>query len=439
MSKKPSIIALRAVRKTSHLSRRAATGGAHFFGKVENRTTRLITEGTGLPNGGNAIKLNDFLYKNFPQIIPVHPALPQINQKPSVTVFAFLDPKGFYGGIATLLIVAASLAKKMDYDLRIAQTANYSKDNQVLKFLKSNGIDIPASRFSTINLSARKSYSYAYLPLHKDDVVVVSAWWDAYIAAKLPLAKKFVYLIQDYEPIFYNNSDSQLFAEGTYHSEKFLPLCNTKLMKDFFDAQKYKYISQNAVYFEPAVGQEIPSAKRGTKKRMFLYGRPSVHRNLFFTALQAINKAFSDERLNPNEWEVYCAGQGNVPTIKLESNITIRNLGKMDLRDYYKFAGTIDVTVSPMLAPHPNYPTLELASLGSMVVSTKYANKQDLSFYSPNILLADPTPADLTKKIIQAATTDPNDRQANIKKNDIGTDWNSALDEPLKQIVKKLS
>jgi hypothetical protein len=439
MSKKPSVVALRAIRKTSHISRKATTKGAQFFGKVENKATRLIVDKAGSMDGRESINFDSFLFKGFPQITPVHPALPQLGQRPSVTVFAFLDPRGFYGGIATLLIVAASMAKKLDYDLRVAQTANYSKDNQVLKFLKSNGIDIAPSRFSTVNLSHRNPYSYAYLPLHEDDVVVVSAWWDAVVASKLPLTKKFLYLIQDYEPIFYNNGDAQQFAESTYHSKNFVPLCNTKLMKDFFNANKYKYIHENASYFEPAVGKVNTNDSKRKRKKMFLYGRPSVHRNMFYSALEAIDLAFSDERLDPQKWEVFCAGQGNVPNIKFQSGVTIKNLGKMDLDDYYKFAGSIDVTLSPMLAPHPNYPTLELASLGSMVVSTKYANKQDLSFYSPNILMADPTIDDMAANIIQAALTDTTEREANIKKNNIGTSWISALDSPLEEVLKKLS
>jgi hypothetical protein len=140
MSKKPSVVALRAIRKTSHISRKATTKGAQFFGKVENKATRLIVDKAGSMDGRESINFDSFLFKGFPQITPVHPALPQLGQRPSVTVFAFLDPRGFYGGIATLLIVAASMAKKLDYDLRVAQTANYSKDNQVLKFLKSNDI-----------------------------------------------------------------------------------------------------------------------------------------------------------------------------------------------------------------------------------------------------------------------------------------------------------
>jgi hypothetical protein len=438
--KSPSVIALRALRKGSHLARKVATKGAHVAGRVENRVSRLITDRAGSPTGRESQGVTETLHKEFPFMTPVHPALPQINQEPSVTVFAFLDPRGFYGGIATLLLTSAALANKLGYSFRVAQTTGYSRDTQVLKFLKSNGIIIEESRFSTLDLSRRTPYSYAYLPLHKDDIVMVSAWWDAHIAAQLPLERKFIYLIQDYEPIFYNNSDSQIFAEQTYHSEKFIPFCNTELLHNFFADKNYKYIADNATFFEPAVGKEpdLSTLGKATKKKLFLYARPSVHRNLFYSAIQAIDKAFADERLDPKEWELYCAGQKDVANTRLANGLVLHNLGKMELGDYYKFARSVDVTVSPMLAPHPNYPTLELASLGSMVVSTKYDIKKDLSRYSQNIIMAEPTVDDMAAKITTAALTGQAERIANLKHNDIQNNWPKALDKPLDSLVKML-
>jgi hypothetical protein len=53
--------------------------------------------------------------------------------------------------------------------------------------------------------------------------------------------------------------------------------------------------------------------------------------------------------------------------------------------------------------------------------------------------MADPTIEDLAVTIIQAALTDTAEREANIKKNNIGTSWISALDSPLDEVLKKLS
>jgi hypothetical protein len=439
--KNPRIVSLRTLRKASHITGKVAKKGSGLMDKVERRTTRLILEQTGSASGHDNVSFDHLYYDRFPFIFPVHPALPTLGQKPSVTVFAFLDPKGFYGGIATLLLSSATLANKLGYDFRIAQTTGYSDKNDVLKFLADNGIVIEKHRYSTLDLSRRNVGEYAYLPLHPEDVVMVSAWWDAHIASQLPLQRKFVYLIQDFEPIFYNNSDEYVLADATYHTSKFIPLCNTQLLYQYFAKNGYNYVEQNATWFEPAPAPKIAEPKikaPDTPKKLFLYGRPAVHRNLYMSALQALDIAFSDSRLSHQSWELYSAGSANVASIKLNSGRIIQSMGKMDLDAYYAWAQTIDVAVSPMLAPHPNYPTLELAALGATVVTTKWETKQTLEMYSKNILMAEPSAEDMAEKIIAAALMDPAEKKRNQKQTTINTDWTKALDSPLSAIIKKL-
>lgn len=438
MNKKPDIIAIRTIRKVSHLVNKIAKKGSHFLDRVEDKSTRVIVNRTGSPDAREHVEFNEFFYHSFPEITPIHPALPALGQKPSVTVFAFLDPRGFYGGIATLLCVGAALANRLGYDFRVAQTANFSDNTDVLDFLKSKGITIEKERFSTINLSKRSVANFGYLPLHQDDVLVVSAWWDAHTAAQLPLKNKFLYLIQDYEPIFYNNSDRSALAEQTYHTEKFIPILNTEILYKFFKENDYKYITENGVFFEPApapIIKKAPVRATNNERRLFLYGRPNVHRNLYYTALEALNIALQDERMQGFDWKLFSAGSTDIPSIKLTSGHVIENKGKMSMEDYYSFAQTIDVAVSPMLAPHPNYPTLELASLGACVVSTKWETKQNLDYYSPNIFMAEPTAADMAEKIIQATLLDDKVKRANAKKNNIGGDWVRALKKPIDTVA----
>lgn len=437
------ITLLRVIRKTSYLTGGTFRRAGGLLKRIENKTTRIIIDKTGSADAAGKIPLQLLLNDAIPEITPVHPALPAVHQRPSVTVFAFLDPKGFYGGIATLLCVAASLANELGYDFRVAQTTGFSDKTDVLDFLKKKGITIEESRFSTINLSKRSSYDFGYLPLHPDDVIVVSAWWDAYIASRLPLKRKFLYLIQDYEPIFYNNSDRYVLSDQTYTSEKFIPLLNTQELYRFFSESGYTYIKDTAAWFEPAPAPLRQISKTGTKTRqnhrtLFLYGRPNVHRNLFYNAVKALDIAFQDERLAKDDWALYAAGMDGVPSIQLTSGHVLRNKGKMDIDEYYAFAQNIDIALSPMLAPHPNYPTLELASLGSSVVTTKWRTKQDLSHYSKNIYMADPTPESMAESIIHAATIDDAVRTANIESNKINSNWPQALSKAITDVAKRL-
>jgi len=437
------VVAFRSIRKASHLINKVVRKGGGFLDKVESRSTRIIVDRTGSADARGDISVDDLIYTHLPHTLPVHPTLPNLGQKPSITVFAFLDPKGFYGGIATLLCVSAALANKLGYDFRVAQTTGFSKNTDVLGFLASKGILVEEERFSTVDLSKRSISNYGYLPLHPDDILVVSAWWDAQIASQLPLKNKFIYLIQDFEPIFYNNSDEYVFADQTYYSNKFLPILNTEILYEFFKENDYTYIAENAVWFEPAPAPNVPnqvvSKAKKTTKTIFLYGRPNVHRNLFYNAVLAIDRALQDKRMQKFDWEIFSAGSGNVPDVKLHSGHTIKNKGKMDVDDYYSFALSVDIAVSPMLAPHPNYPTLEIASLGATVVTTKWRTKQNLDRYSPNIFMADASVDSMAENIITAALQTPSITKSNLAKTNIGNNWTEALDDPISKLATKIS
>ncbi|MDO4872050.1 MAG: hypothetical protein Q4A27_01345 [bacterium] len=428
---------LRAIRKTSHITKNIGLRGVNFLGKVENKATFLINN--GILN--DSVKVDDVFYAKYPHLTPIYPSLPELGQKPSVTVFAFLHPAGFFGGIATLLFTAAKLANELNYDLRVVQTTGYSDKVDVVKFLNENGIEFSKERYSTLNLSNRSNYNYGYLPLHEDDVVMVSAWWDARIASELPLKNKFVYLIQDFEPIFYNNSDAFTLSDETYRTEKFLPITNTEILLEYFKKNKYTYISKNAVFFEPAPSPNVKLkkfSKTKKSKKIFLYGRPNVDRNMFYTAIKALDLAVNDERLADYNIEIYSAGSAEVPNIELSNGSKIKNQGKMPLDEYYKFVQTVDVAVSPMLAPHPNYPTLEFSSVGATVVTTKWETKQNLDRYSKNIFMCEPTISDMADKIVQAIIKPVDEVKKDAQENNLNKDWNVALNEPIKKLAKKL-
>jgi hypothetical protein len=202
----------------------------------------------------------------------------------------------------------------------------------------------------------------------------------------------------------------------------------------------YDIFSRYPFWFEPAVSNfKSGITSRNKKRNMFLYGRPSVSRNLFYSVVIALENIFRNNLLDYNEWDIYMAGQDNLPTIELLRGVRIVNLGKMDVKDYIDFSKSIDLAISLMMAPHPNYPTLEFASIGSAVVTTKYAVKDDLSFYSKNILSADLTIQSISENILKAANMSYDTRINNLQYNNISTDWNIELDNVIKNILSELT
>lgn len=436
--------AIRIIRKSAHLTNRAFNKIFTFTTKVENKATRILNGTDFSLHLDEVTPLEKIYYNSLRYIIPINPALPHVNQKASIVLFLpTLDNKSFYGGTATALIVAGRAAELTKKPLRIVQTLKTGANSNLESFFKGNGINLKTSSISVISVADRAYNIYGYLPMHADDIFIASAWWDAYLINQLPLLKKYIYLIQDFEPIFYNNSDQYVLAESTYKTDNFIPLCNTELMYDFMKARKYTAFNDGpASWFEPAVSQlaggDRVRKKSGEKKRLFLYGRPDVHRNLFFTALNAIDYSIKAGFLDTDNWDFYMAGQDSLPDIKLTSGAVVRNKGKMDMGKYVRFSKTIDLAVSPMMAPHPNYPTLEFASIGASVVTTKYANKQDLSNYSANIFMSDIDAESMAGAINLAAKAAEENIISPPSKTNIPDSWSASLDAPLLAALDRL-
>lgn len=438
-------LSVRAARKTAHLSSRTLHKALSLTTRVESKATRIL-DGTDFSvRIEHSVPLEKIYYNSLQFITPLNPALPLVGQEAAIVLLLpTLDGKSFYGGTATALVVAGRAAQLQNKPLRIVQTLKTGTASNLESFFKKEGISLAENRIDVTSVADRAYNVYGYLPMHPDDVYIASAWWDAYLINQLPLTQKFIYLIQDFEPIFYNNSDLYVLAESTYKFDSFVPLCNTKLMSDFVTERSYNQIfkSKQTLWFEPAVSRinsgVVKQKKSGEKKRLFLYGRPDVHRNLFFTAINAIDFSLKASFILNDEWELFMAGQDSIPDIKLSSGAVIKNLGKMNMEDYINFSKTVDLAVSPMMAPHPNYPTLEFASIGTVVVTTKYANKTDLSNYSKNIVMTDIDAESMAGGIKKAVSLIGEQSKQNIKTNSIGEDWSKALDGPLSNALSRL-
>lgn len=435
---------IRAARKSAHIGSRVLNKSLSLTRKIEDKATRILNGTDYSVKAEDSIPLEKIYYNSLPYITPINPSLPRIGATPCVVLFLpTLDGKSFYGGTATALVVAARTAQLKNLKLRIVQTLKTGHASKLSNFFQSEGLDVKEDDIEILSVADRAYNVYGYISMHPEDIFIASAWWDAYLVNQLPLKHKFIYLIQDFEPIFYNNSDLYVLAESTYKMDSFVPLCNTKLMYDFMQDRNYKSLtSSSAQWFEPAVSRAstgLATKKTGTSKKvLFLYGRPDVHRNLFFSALSSVDYAFKAGFLDADEWGLYMAGQDNIPDIKLTSGVKFNNLGKMPMKDYIQFSKTVDLAISLMMAPHPNYPTLEFASIGSSVITTKYSNKQNLDNYSKNIIVSDISVESIAGAIKKAASISYEERINNLETNAINSDWQKALDNSIKKVLKEL-
>lgn len=434
---------VRVARKTAHVGNKLLAKGSRIANKVEDKATRILDGVDYSISINEKIPLEKIYYNSIPYVLPIHASMPAVGSKPTVTLLIpSLDGNSFFGGTATALVVAGKMAIKLNRKLRIVQTLKTGSAGNLSSFFSQEGMKLTEENIQVISIAERAYDRYGYISMHQDDIFIASAWWDAHNLLNMPLQQKFIYLVQDFEPIFYNNSDQYILAEETYKKEgSYIPLCNTEIMAEFMKERQYPSFS-NPIFFEPAVsrinsGKKIIKGSKG-KKVLFLYGRPNVHRNMFFSAIEAINLAFKNGYLDNSEWECYMAGQDNIPDIQLPSGGVIKNKGKMSMQEYIEFSKTVDIAVSPMMAPHPNYPTLEFASIGSMVVTTKYANKQSLSKYSDNIIMSDISSLSMAGAIKQAASVSAKQQEVSFKNTSISNSWDTSLDKPIEKILLSL-
>jgi hypothetical protein len=196
------------------------------------------------------------------------------------------------------------------------------------------------------------------------------------------------YLIQDYEPGFYNWSTHYALAESTYRSDiMIIPIFNSNFLKDFFDNNGYGFLHN--FIFEPRLNlklkEYLPLIKKfNREKKVLIYGRPSVARNCFNLIVEALKNWVNQQPDSQGQgWDFISVGESH-KSIPLGNGMSIRSLGKLSLEDYAELMLQSSVGISLMLSPHPSYPPLEMAHFGLLTVTNSFANK-DLSSCHENI------------------------------------------------------
>ena len=217
------------------------------------------------------------------------------------------------------------------------------------------------------------------------DVFFATAWWTAQqvkYAIRLTRTKRFVYFIQDFEPLFHAASTAQALAEETYALD-YVPVLNTRILADFFTERRIgrfadPAFARDAVVFEPALDRALfhpaPRAARA-RRRVLFYARPTNGlRNLFELAVAALQQAVAEGVLPADQWEFLGMGEAFAP-VDLGHGAVLRPAPWLGLQEYADQMRESDVLLSLMMSPHPSYPPLEMAACGGVAVTTVYANK----------------------------------------------------------------
>ncbi|MDQ2699939.1 MAG: hypothetical protein M3Y23_01275, partial [Actinomycetota bacterium] len=292
------------------------------------------------------------------------------------------------------------------------------------------------------------------LTLSPDDRFIATTWWTAHIAHRLASQtdlRRFLYMIQEYEPLTVPDGPWTRLAEESYdfpHDALF----STGILRDYFDSEGIGVFRESekldgalALSFRNAITPiEAPTeselAGRSGRKLIF-YGRPESHaaRNLYEVGIAALREAVS-EGLFSGEWQFVGIGStGPGRRVDLGGGRSIELLPRTDQNAYGKFLAGHDLGLALMDAPHPSLVPVEMASAGMLVVTTTYGESktaEKLEAISINLISGRPN-AEGVLSALRSAVSRIDDVTGRVTgaQVDWPSDWDEALDDQLLEAV----
>jgi hypothetical protein len=316
-----------------------------------------------------------------------------------------IDFQYFFGGYIAKFNFVRRLAKR-GYAVRvvIVDWCNYDPD----KWKEEVG---RYGELSDIFDLCEVAYVYertTALEVSPADTFVATTWWTAHIAKEAVQqlnSRRFIYLIQEYEPFTFPMGSFSALAQQTYTFPHY-GVFSTELLRDYFRQNKIGVFSgdgrvgdQSSVSFSHPLPRfsvdEKEMASRGVKRLLF-YARPEAHaaRNMFEIGFISLVNMIKEGLFDSMAWEFYAVGSVGIQrNLELRHDMKLKFLPKFNLNDYYAFLPSCDLGLSLMNTPHPSLPPIEMAAAGMLVVTNTCANKteQRLAEISDNLIGCPPT------------------------------------------------
>ena len=320
---------------------------------------------------------------------PTH-GMPQLDaslrRPPAVwVIFPTMNPDIMFGGYRALLWLVVSL---VGAGFSVNAVCLQEQPN-IKYFLLREGSAAVRAAFAAIRVYGVGDFSTAsYGPW--DRFMAYSAW-DLPLCARLAARtnqKLPLFLVQEYEPVFYDNGSNRALCEAIYSTPHFA-LINSAMLCEYLRARQLGVFSVESdgdpkdrhVVFEHRISQlprQTAASMRARSTRLLvLYARPEAHaaRNVFEIAAMALRKLCTSGFFGP-EWRFEGVGAlSKLPPMSLGNGHELVFREKGTEAEYAAFCASLDIGVSLMYAPHPSVVPFEFATTGAMVVTNTYENR----------------------------------------------------------------
>jgi glycosyltransferase involved in cell wall biosynthesis len=390
------------------VARRARTGGG-----LVAEAERYVSNRGGPPM--LATKAPAVVTNSLPSVVPVNF---EVEERPGREPFLNVMIPGMTlwamsGGPNTAVNLTLRLARAGVPVRYISTDVACEKDHELLwnHLATISGISDRSARIEFVDGNDRSVSTR----IGRDDLFFGTAWWTVQMIKDVldrMRFRRFLYLIQDFEPGLYPWSTTYALALETY-SLDFHGIVNESLLMDHLAATKVgQFVDadfcERSCVFEPAVDRmqfyPDPEKRDDRCKQLVFYARPQAPRNLYELGLLALKRAAERGAFDSNSWKLRFMGE-DLPPAQLTHNVVVEPVPWLDYASYARLLRESHVGLSLMLSPHTGYPVLELAACGVPVVTNTFGTKTGarLEQISSNIIAAPPTVEGLTDALVRAA------------------------------------
>ena len=382
------------------------------------------------------VSARDMAQKHLQSCAPLRLFVIPPNQPRRISLVTDSINRGsLYGGVGTALIMAALTAQATQARLRIVTRTERAQPAGLQMVLSSYGITLSHE----VEFAYAPAHDTAYeIDFFEDEQFITTSWWTTAATLASVRGERITYLLQEDERMFYAYGDEHLRCSQILGNTDIHFVINTQLLFDHLLASGLHNVARQGLWFEPSFPHDVFRPRdraAGAKRKLVFYARPHNARNLFYFGIELLEAALARGMVNLDEWDIELMGK-DIPKLRFDDGrYTARRLENLSWTEYAELAGNTDLALCLMYTPHPSYPPFDMAASGAVVVTNRFANKQDLSGYSKNILCGELQLESMLSALARGIelAADARQRSLNYQANQLGLDWQASFAEVVRR------
>nr|WP_282571936.1 class I SAM-dependent methyltransferase [Roseomonas acroporae] len=370
----------------------------------------------------------------FPALRPL-PTYPLPEAPPRLSIVT--DGIGPASGTDTALLLGAALAARLGAGLRVVTRDAPGEAATVREVLGRNGM-----RFDgPLELAFAPEDESRELPVAPLDLFLTTSWRATRATLGSVPPGRVAAIVEEDERTLHPHGEERLrCAETLGHPGLPVVVSTEMLFRHLAEGpDALPNLASEGMWFEPAFpGADAPSAE-AARRRLLFQARLDDPRNLFWRGLEALDAAVAEGLFPDTAWEMHWVGEA-LPAVALARGVVPIRAGTTAQDVRQPLIASMDAGLVLTDAPHPAYPTLDLAAAGAAVLTNTHPGRSSLARYSANILMAPPTTEGLLDGLrrLQGLAEDDAARARHRAADRIGRDWNAALAPVVARLAARL-